>query len=108
MAALDYQQATVTGTTLTMAAAGASGDTIPVSGNGCLIVHNGDAAPKTVTVVVPGSQYGQARPDITKVIAAGGYAVFGPFPSDLGDPTDRLVDVTYSAVTSVTVGAISI
>lgn len=108
MANLTSQQAQVTGTTVTMSAASAGGDTIGVAPNGALLVRNGDAAAVTVTVVVPGTQYGQARPDITKVVPAGAIALFGPLPADLADPTTRLVNVSYSAVTNVTVASITI
>lgn len=108
MSLLAYQQAKPTGQAVTMQAASGGGDTIPVSANGALLVRNGDASQKTVTIVVPGEQYGQARPDIPVVVAAGATALIGPFPFDLADPVTRLVNVTYSAVTSVTVAAITI
>lgn len=108
MALLAYQQATVVGTTLTMDAAGGSGDTVAVASDGLLLVRNGSGASLTVTITVPGSKYGQARPDISKVILAGGFAVFGPFPADIADPTDRLVHVDYSDEANVTVAAINV
>lgn len=108
MAQLAYQQAKTTGQAVTMQAASGGGDTIPVAENGALLVRNGDASSKTVTVVVPGSQYGQARADIPVVVAAGATALIGPFPFDLADPITRVINVTYSAVTSVTVAAITI
>ena len=106
MANLTIQEGKVTGTALTMAAASGGGDTVPVGG--ALLVRNGDASSKTVTVAVPGEKYGQARPDIEVVMAAGATALIGPFPPDLADDEDRLVHVTYSAVTSVTVAAINL
>lgn len=108
MAQLSYQQAKTTGQAITMQAASGGGDSVTVAENGALLVRNGDASSKTVTVVVPGTQYGQARPDIAVVVAAGETALIGPFPFDLADPVTRLVNVTYSAVTAVTVAAITI
>ena len=64
---------------------------------------------KTVTVVVPGNtRYGQADPDVTITVPAGGTSLIGPLPRDLADPADGLVHITYSAVTSLTVAAVAI
>lgn len=108
MALLSYQQAAAVGADIALAAAAGGGDTVAPRADGIVLVRNGSGAEITVTVVVPGSQYGKARPDITKAVAAGAFAAFGPFPTDLADPTDQLVDITYSAVTTVTVAAIRI
>ena len=108
MADLAYTNAAAVGTDLLFAAADVAGDTIPPRDDGVVVVRNGSGAEITVTVVVPGSKYGKARPDITKAVAAGAFAVFGPFPTDLADPADHLVDISYSAVTTVTVAAIRI
>lgn len=107
MADLAYQQTAVTGLAASFAAASVGGDTVPVSPRGLLLVTNGDASSKTVTVVVPGTKYGQPLADIPIVVAAGTTAVVGPFPADL-DNGNGLVDVTYSAVTSVTVAAVTL
>lgn len=108
MSTLNYQNAKIEGTAVTMAAASAGGDKVPPNLNGALMVVNGDAAAKTVTVVVPGNtKYGQADPDVTVTVPAGATALVGPFPQDLAD-VDGLVAITYSAVTSVTVAAVSI
>jgi hypothetical protein len=67
---------------------------------------NGDASSKTVTVVRSGNdQYGLAIPDLAVVVPAGQLAVI-PIAATFRDTSDNLVDITYSAVTSVTVGAI--
>lgn len=105
MADLAYQTSAATGVDLTFVAAAGGGDTVPVDPRGVLIVRNADASSKTVTVVVPGTKYGQALADITKSIAAGAFAIFGPFDSDLANASTGKVDITYSAVTSVTVAA---
>jgi hypothetical protein len=107
MAELTHQQATIAGTTVAMAAAAGGGDT--VRPGAALLVTNGDASAKTVTIVVPGNtKYGQADPDVAVVVAAGATKLIGPLPQDLADPTDGFVHVTYSAVTSVTVAAVQI
>lgn len=108
MATLSYQKARIGGGTVTMAAANGGGDKVAPNPRGALLVHNGDGSSKTVTVVVPGNtKFGQANPDVAVSVPAGADRLIGPFPSDLaGD--DGLVAITYSAVTSVTVAAVSI
>lgn len=109
MAVLSYQRPKVTGQAVTMSAAGGSGDKIKPNPNGCLMVRNGDASSKNVTVAIPGNdKYGQARPDVVVAVAAGAIALIGPFPADAADSDDFMVDVSYSATTSVTVAAIEI
>lgn len=106
MALIAAQTPAITGTALNMVAAAGGGDTLRVSGDTYLVVRNGDASSKTVTVVRPGTEYGQANPDIAVAVAAGATTVIGPIPSTFRDTTDDLVDITYSAVTSVTVAAL--
>lgn len=103
MALLAPQQIQITGLEMATQAAAGGGDTLEPGDDIFLEVHNGDASDKTVTVVVPGTEYGQNRPDIAVVVTAGERRKIGPFPRDLADPTTGLVNITYSAVTSVTV-----
>lgn len=107
MAALAYTRAKPTGATVPLVAATSGGDTLPPNSSGALLVQNGDSASHTVTVAVPGNtRWGQAEPDITVTVAAGASALIGPLPSDLADPSDGLVHVTYSAVTAVKVAGV--
>lgn len=111
MALKPYVQAKIGGATLAFTAAtSGAGDTLAANGKGALIVLNGGGSAITVTVAVPGlTKYGAAQPDVTSIsIAAGAYAVIGPFPNDLKDLTDGFVHVTYSTVTSVTVAAVQV
>ena len=109
MANLAYQQAKLTGQAVALAAASGGGDTVKANPNGALLVRNGDVAAKTVTVVIPGNtDFGQAEPDVAVVVAAGATALIGPFPAAAEDPSDHLVHISYSAVTSVTVAAVTI
>lgn len=105
MALLAKQAASIVGLNpITMNAANGGGDTVLVDAPGVyLLVRNGDASAKTVTIVDPRTSYGQANPDIPVVIAAGNQAVIGPIPPEFAD-ANGLVSITYSAVTSVTVG----
>lgn len=102
MAVLAVQQSSINGKIVAFTAADAGGDSFSPGDRVALQVRNGSAGLITVTVVVPGTQYGQARPDIPVSIAAGAHASIGPFPADVADPDDGLVDVLYSTVTTVT------
>lgn len=109
MAALTVHQAQITGTDLAFVSAAGGGDTVKVDGDTILIVRNTDGSTKTVTVVRPGTEYGQANPDVAHVVpATTGVSVIGPIPPSFADPTDGLVDVTYSAVTGVTIAAVRV
>jgi hypothetical protein len=109
MAELAYKSAAIAGAVATPAAASGGGDTVRPNENGAVLVTNGDASAKTVTIAVPGNtKYGQADPDVAVVVAAGTSRLIGPLPRDLADPSDGLVHITYSAVTAVTVVAVEI
>lgn len=106
MALLTAQPLNVVGVKPTFAAAAALGDTLKPGANQVLIVTNGDASAKTVTLVRPGTEYGQANADVAKVIPAGETWYF-LVPPEFAD-TDGLIDITYSAVTSVTVAVVRV
>lgn len=109
MATLTYKQATVAGTNPAMAAASAGGDKVAPNDRGALLVLNGSGAPIDVTIVWPGNtKYGPANPDPVVAVPAGAYRLIGPFGSDLASSIDGLVAITYSAVTTVSVAAVSI
>lgn len=109
MALLAAQQVTITGLTPSFTAASAGGDTVAPDDRVFLRVKNTDAAAKTVTVAVPGSVYGQARPDVAvNVPATTGDVLIGPLVGDLANDATGVVDITYSAVTGVTVAAVRV
>lgn len=104
MAALTTQQVVITGLSPTYASCGGSGDTVE-AGDGIFVhVKNGDASSHTVTVAVPGVEYGQNRPDVVVTVGAGG-AEFIQIPRALAD-TDGRIHLTYSATTSMTIAAL--
>lgn len=108
MALLSAQQVTITGAAITLGAAAAS-DTVAPDDRLFLWYKNTNAATRDITVVVPGTQYGQARPDVVRTIAATtGEALIGPLVSDLADPATGLITVTLSATAGVTVAAVRI
>ena len=108
MATITYQQSKTTGTALNFVAASAGGDQVATSDRGLFLVKNGGASAVTVTVATPGNtKYGAAIPDISVSVAAGATTAVGPLPSDLAN-SSGVADITYSAVTSVTVAAVAI
>lgn len=107
MALLTKQASNAAGVVLTFAAAAAGGDTVLLDDPNVKVhVRNGDASAKTVTIVRPGTTYGTPDADPSLSIPAAGHAVFGPF--NVGDfaDTNGLLNITYSAVTSVTVAVV--
>lgn len=88
----------------TFAAAAGGGDTVAVDRPGIYLeVVNGDASSKTVTIADPRTPYGQTQPGIAHVVTAGTRAKIA-LPQELAN-SSGIVSITYSAVTSVTVGA---
>ena len=107
MALLSPQQVQITGTAATYAAAAVAGDSVRPDDRTFLHVKNASAGAVTVTVVVPGEQFGQPLADVPVSVPAGGERLIGPLVRSLAGSSD-VVDITYSAVTSVTVAAIRV
>lgn len=105
MATLTRSDAVLTGVVATYAAAAAGGDTFANDGNTVLHVKNGGASPITVTIdSVKLSNFGTDE-DVVVTVANASDKLIGPFNvARFG----RAPAVTYSAVTTVTVAAISI
>lgn len=102
MALLAVQQIQTPGTAPTYAAATGGGDTVPSDGRTFLHVKNGSGAPITVTVATPGNVGGLAIADNTVSVPNAGERMIGPITADLyGD----IAAITYSGVTSLTIGA---
>lgn len=109
MATLTYQAPSVLGAAFTTQAAAGGGDKVLPNPHSAVLVTNGGGAPITVTVATPAvDKYGGAMPDIAITVAAGASKWIGPFEADLASPSDGLVALTYSGVTSVTVAALSL
>lgn len=85
-----------------LAAATVSGDTAEVGPGKFLVVFNGDASSKTVTIDTPGTVSGLAISNGSYVIATLDTAII-PLGNVFRGSTGR-ASITYSAVTSVTVG----
>lgn len=73
-------------------------------GNTELVVHNGDAAAKTVTIASVPCEHGRTG-DVAQVVAAGERAILGPFDKLLFNQADGTVNVDWSASTNVKVAA---
>jgi hypothetical protein len=106
MAALTTQTVSVaTGlldTGAALAAAASGGDTAEVGPGKFLVVLNGDASSKTVTIDTPGTVSGLAIAQATYVVATLDTCII-PLANVFRGSTGR-ASITYSAVTSVTVG----
>lgn len=110
MATLATQSVTRAGVAPTYAAAAAGGDRFTPSTDTFLHVKNASAGALTVTVVTPRTDaYGNAIADNAISVPASGERMIGPFPADwYGSTTDGLADITYSGVTSLTIGAFTV
>ena len=108
MAQLVVEAVSLAGTTPNMVAASAGGDSFSNDGNTMFKVTNGSASAVTVTIDSPlPCNFGYNHNVIVNV-AAGATVDLGPFaPTRFNDSVGN-VDVTYSAVTSVTVAAVRI
>lgn len=109
MATLTTQPATgITGRTITYTAASAGGDRVAPGPNVYLLVKNGSAGSITVTLDATGLVFnGQSVPDTAVTVAAGADAIV-PVTADYRNTTDQLAGIAYSAVTSVTVAALTV
>lgn len=108
---LSTQKIDEDGLAATYDAAAAGGDSFVNDGRTFLHVKNGDASPHTATVAaVQGTTRKPGFGELTKgnasvQVAAGGEAFLGPFPTiAFGSQPD----ITYDAVTSVTVAVLRI
>lgn len=104
MATITPQAVTASGTALTLAAATSGGDSVHNARGATLVVSNGDASSHSVTFtgVVECTQGGLH--DVTVAVAAGATEHI-PVPSQAIDPATGNAAITWTAVTSVTVGA---
>lgn len=111
MALLATQSITRAGLAPSYAAAAGGGDTFTPDKNTYLQIKNASGGAITVTIVTPRNDaWGNAIADNTvSVPATTGDRLIGPFPAEVyGDPTTGLASITYSGVTSLTVGAFNL
>lgn len=110
MAVLATQSVSRAGLSPTYAAAAAGGDRFTPGAGTFLHAKNASAGALTVTIVTPRTDaYGNTIADNAISVPAGGERLIGPFPAQAyGSLTDGLADITYSAVTSLTVGVFGV
>lgn len=107
MPTLTLQVITLTGITPALVAADVGGDEFVNSGSEFIHIKNGDASPITVTVNSQALCNQGVDHDVEVVIPAStGEKFIGPFPKDRFNDADGKVQITYSAVTSVTIGIV--
>lgn len=108
MALLNVQRTGLAGLAPTFSGASVGGDSFLNSGRTYLHVKNGGTAAITVTV---NSQkpcnYGFDH-DAVVSVPAGGEQIIGPFQQDRFNDQNGQVQITYSAVTSVTVAVVEV
>lgn len=110
MAELTVQNVVLTGAQkATLVSAAAAGDTFDNDGKTWFEITNGDASPMTVTVVGQKTLPTGASASKAIAIPAGETWLVGPFPVGIYN-TDGAneVSITYSSVTSLTIGAFTV
>lgn len=108
MAVLTVQRTALTGLAPVFSGAAVGGDSFVNSGRAYLHVKNGSAAAITVTVnSQTACNYGFDHDAVVNV-AAGAETIIGPFAQSRFSDASGLVQVTYSAVTTVTVAVVEV
>lgn len=106
MATLTVQEISRAGITPTFAAAAGGGDQFQNNGRCFAESKCTDATPKTVTFVTQSTVDGLAVTDLAITVpATTGDKMVGPFPPDIYNDANGFVQITYSAVTALTIGA---
>lgn len=103
MAELTVQEIAITGTTETLVAANAGGDTFKNDGRTFFAVKNASASPITVTFTTPGKVSGVDIVDPVVTVTNATTRDIGPFNPSVFNAASGLVSVAYSAVATVTV-----
>ena len=106
MALVSPQVPNITGSAITYSTPTTSDTVVP--GNNIYLHEKTSGTAVTTTVVVPGSAYGQARPDVAVSMPATGDRIIGPLTADLADPVTGFVTITRSATTGVTSAVIQV
>ena len=106
MAVLAVNKPGLAGAALGSTSAGVAGDSFPNDGDVVLHVYNGSGSNVTVTIATPATPKSLGIAPVTRVVGASNIVIFGPFPPAVFNNSNGEVNVTYSAVTSVTVAAI--
>jgi hypothetical protein len=105
VATLTVQDILAAGTGATYQAATGGGDAMPTGPNNFLHVKNGGGASITVTIAATGACSQGVLHPISVVVPNAGERMIGPIPARYKDAVTGLAQISYTAVTSVTVGA---
>lgn len=108
MANLSVETIIRNGLNPTFNAAAGGGDEFANTGKEFIHLKNGDGSPMTVTIVTQITVDAQAVGDRAVVVGAGEERIIGPFPSAEYNDSGGLVQLTYSAVTSLTVAVLKV
>lgn len=107
MAALSTQTSARGGTAITAASAAGGGDSFANSGKEMIWIKNGDSSSMTLTIATNATTDGLTVPNRTVAVAAGATKLIGPFPTPIYNDVNGNVQLTYSAVTSLTVAILA-
>lgn len=107
MATLATQVQNLAGITPTYASAAVGGDRFTPGDTTCIEVVNGSGGAITVTVDSKVNSNFGTDVNVSVVVGAGARAKIGPFPAQRFAAPDGLGDISYSGVTSLTVGVFS-
>jgi hypothetical protein len=94
------------GTDIPLTAAAGGGDLVPIGNGIVFLVRNGGGSDCTVTLAVVATVDGLVVPSRTFAVNAGDMAAF-PMLDIYRNVADGMCHVTYSQVTSVTVGCVA-
>jgi len=109
MATLTVQDVDLDGQGATYAACAGGGDAFPNDGKTFIHLKNTNAATRTVTVNSQRTCDQGFDHDVAVVIpATTGDVMIGPFPTARFNDATNLVQLTYSAVTNLTIGVFSV
>lgn len=103
---LSVQKTGLAGGSVSLVAATAGGDTFANDGATVLHINNAGAGSITVTFSAQQTCNQGFKHDDVVTVANGAYEVVGPFAANRFNDQSGNVNVTYSAVASVTVGAV--
>jgi hypothetical protein len=107
MATLSVQDVNTTGATPSFAAATSGGDQFSNDGKTMLEVKSAGAA-VTVTIASQVTCNQGSTHNQTVTVSSGGDKMIGPFDPNRFNDTSGYVQITYSQVTAITVGAFQI
>jgi hypothetical protein len=108
MAVLTIQPASPTGLAATAVAAAGGGDQYPNNGKTLLKVINGGGSSIDVTIAPTNTVKGYSLASLVVAVAGGATKYLGPYEPAYFNNSSGRVAVAYSAVTDVTVAAISL